>query len=302
MLALEILSRRQVRFPRFELAVLGLIVFTSLVLVRTLLYAGRPPADLTWLANTWAALGDFSAGLRPEWALVLVNFFLWQRAASASSRDIGFFSVGISFRLGMLLMIFSAALYGALGGRSAAAFLWIYFALGLVGVAVARIHESAVAARSAGAILPPGRMAQLLTAIVLTLGLVVLLSLVYTVPGLRMVIGWLQPLWDLFWFIFLQLLEVVFWLLLPVLLWLGERVRQFDFEPLRQAIESLNNLVQVPAVPTGGRRPPAPRLGWHRPTRSRHRPGGGHPARRHLALSRKDPPAAPRPRPRAGGR
>ena len=85
MAALDFLSRRQVDSPRFELVVLGLILLSSALLVRGLLYSALPLGDLSWLGRTLAALSDFNTGLRPEWGLILVNFFLWQRVASASA-------------------------------------------------------------------------------------------------------------------------------------------------------------------------------------------------------------------------
>src|SRR5512146_1763134 len=119
MLALDLMARRRVETPGYELAVLGLIVVSSLLLARMFLYPDRAFSDLAWLPHSLSALADFGKGIRPEWGLLAANLFLWQRAASATGREMSFFSVGLSFRLDMLLLIFSAGIYGALSRQDA---------------------------------------------------------------------------------------------------------------------------------------------------------------------------------------
>ena len=49
--------------------------------------------------------------------LIAINLVLWQRATSATSRDPSFFNVGVSFRLGMLLLIAGAGLLSFCAAR-----------------------------------------------------------------------------------------------------------------------------------------------------------------------------------------
>jgi hypothetical protein len=235
MAALVFLSRRQIDSPRFELAVLGLILLSSALLVRGLLYSELPLSDLSWLGRALAALSDFNTGLRPEWALILVNFFLWQRAASASSRDVGFFSTGVSFRLGMLLLIFGAALFGRFRGQDARPFLWLYFTLGLFAVSLARVHEGASGARSTGKPLPWSRLVQIVVAVGLTVALTAVLSSWYTAGAIKGFLGWLSPLWNLLAIVLVRMLVVIFLILLPVLLWLQQRLQGLDLRGLVDA-------------------------------------------------------------------
>jgi hypothetical protein len=258
MVALDFLSRRQVASPRFELAVLGLILLSSALLVRGLLYYTREPGDLSWLGNAVAALGDFRAGLRPEWALILVNLFLWQRAASASSRDIGFFSTGVSFRLGMLLLIFGAALFGHFRGQDARPFLWLYFGLGLLAVSLARVHEGASGARSTGMPLPWTRLVQIVLAAGLTVAVAAGLSSWYTTGEIKGFLGWLAPLWRLLAIVLVRMLVLLFMILLPLLVWLQQRLQGLDlrslidaFNAFGQALQSLQrqDIAKGPALP-----------------------------------------------------
>jgi hypothetical protein len=244
MASLDFLSRRQVTSPRFELAVLGLVVLSSGGLVRALLYPRLLPADMSWFGRSLAALSDFHTGLRPEWALILVNFFLWQRAASASSRDVGFFSVGVSFRLDMLLLILGAALFGHFRGQDARPFLWLYFGLGLFAVSVARVHEGANGARSSGTPLPWIRLLQLALTVGLTVALAAGLSSVFTTGAIKGFLGWLAPLWRVLGFLLVRLLVAVFLVLVPVLVWLQERVRGLDLRRLADALTALRQALE----------------------------------------------------------
>jgi hypothetical protein len=239
MLVLEGLSRWRWRGPGYELAVLGLILLSSLLTLRVALYRGVSPADFRWVGQSAVALADWRAGPRVEWALIALNLFLWQRAASASSREINFFSVGMSFRLGMLLLFFTGAVWSYFSKQDAASFLWLYFALGLIAVGVARVHEGALGARSAGEPLAPSRLAQLGLAVAATVGLAVWLAVYYTEAGIGTAVRWLQPLWDVLGFLLLRLLEVIFWLLTPLLAWLQGAIQRLDLRGLQAALDSL---------------------------------------------------------------
>ena len=153
MLILEILNLLQVDWPYYELAVIGLILVTSLLFVRFWLYRDVPLGNFRWLGNALGALFDFQQGIRPEVMLILTSVLLWQRAANATSRDVGFFGVGVSFRLGLLLLILGASILSLLKGQDTRPILWLYLAMGLTAVAVARVHEKASDAWSAGS--PP---------------------------------------------------------------------------------------------------------------------------------------------------
>ncbi len=244
MAALDFLSRRQVTSPRFELVVLGLILFSSALLVRALLYPGLPPGNMSWLGRSLAALTDFRTGLRPEWVLLLVNFFLWQRAASATSRELSFFSVGVSFRLGMLLLILGAALFGHFRAQDGRPFLWLYFGLGLLAVAVARVRDGASGARSAGTAPAWGRLGELSLAIGLTVALAAGLASVYTSVTIKGFLGWLAPLWRLLGLLLVRLLMLLFLILLPILVWLQQRVRGLDLGPLVNALNALRQVLE----------------------------------------------------------
>jgi len=249
MLALELLNRLEVDSPVYQLVVLGLIVPSSLLLVRFWLYGGTPVRDFGWLRSTFDALFNIHQGLRPELVLILTSLFLWQRAANATSRSLGFFSVGVSFRVGILLLILGAGLLNHITGQNATSLLWIYLGLGLTAVALSRVLEKAAITPSAGRLLPWQRLAQLLVTVGLTVGSVAWLSLFYTPARIKTALGWLEPLWTALGLLLLPPLQVVLWLVELVILslqWLLSRLLAgFDWEILDTFRENLSALAAM---------------------------------------------------------
>jgi hypothetical protein len=249
MLALEFLNRLKVDSPGYELMVLGLIVLGSLLLVRFWLHASTPLSDFGWLHSILNALFNFHQGLRPELVVILTSLLLWQRAASATSRSLDFFDVGVSFRLGILLLILGAGLLSHVTSQDVTILLWLYLGFGLTAVALARLDEKAAGARSAGKMLPLPRLGQLLAAVGFTVCSVALLSLVYTPAGIKTVLGWLKPLWTLLGLLLLPLIQVLLLVaevVLRVLEWLlGQLMSALDLGVLETALERLTQLAEL---------------------------------------------------------
>ena len=253
MLILEILNLLQVDWPYYELAVIGLILVTSLLFVRFWLYRDVPLGNFRWLGNALGALFDFQQGIRPEVMLILTSVLLWQRAANATSRDVGFFGVGVSFRLGLLLLILGASILSLLKGQDTRPILWLYLALGLTAVAVARVHEKASDAWSAGS--PPTlrRLGQLFLAVGITVGTSVLFSFVYTPHGIkRSLLVWLRPLWVLISPVFRLLFQALFFVLQPLLIGLEWLLTQFmqnlDWTFVGEFFDSLGENTQTEQI------------------------------------------------------
>lgn len=224
MLVLELLSRTDAKSPVYDLISLLLMALTSLAAVRLILYGDRPIADIGWMGRVVADTLNSTEGLPPAIVLVGFNLLLWQRATAATSRDLSFLSVGMSFRGGMLMMMAVGAFYTASRGPELLPFLWLYFALGLTAVAVARVNEKAAEAQSAGALLPLHRLAQVLAAVGVTLGAILLMATGYTPDGLRRVLHWLDPLWNVLRPMVFALVLALGRILNPLLMWLEARL------------------------------------------------------------------------------
>ena len=242
-LILELLSRAGIKSPAYDLTALALMAVTSLMVVRIVVYGAAPLGDFGWLRRMMGDIFHFSGGIPPALGLIAANLVLWQRATAATSRDPSFFNVGVSFRLGMLLLIAGAALLSFLRGQSVIGFLWLYFALGLIAVAIARVSEKASEAQSAGVVLPMSRFAQLLLAACVTVGGAWLVAAVYTPVGIRRFLHLFDPLWRLAQPLIFALLLVIARLLNPFFLWLEAQLSGLLRDPTLRLPEG------APAVP-----------------------------------------------------
>ena len=219
-LTLELLSRMGIQSPAYDLIALALMVVTSLLAVRLLLYRTVPPTDIGWSGRLVSESLGYKGIIPPAVGLIAVNLLLWQRATSATSRDPSFFNVAVSFRLGLLLLIAGAALLSLLRGRNAVGLLWVYLAFGMVAVSIARISEKASEAQSTGKILPMRRFLQLLLVTGLTVGGAWLLSSIYTPGGIRRFLHLFDPVGRLVAPLAFALLMLIGQALNPLLLWL----------------------------------------------------------------------------------
>jgi hypothetical protein len=261
-LALELMNRRELEPPRYQLAVVALVVVSTLVLVRIWLYWGSPLGDFGWLPGTLRALFNFHLGLRPELVLILTNLLLWQRATTATSRQLDFFSVGVSFRLGILLFLLGGGLLNRVTGYEVTSLFWLYLALGLTAVAMARIREKATAGGSVGKSLPGRRLIQLLLTIALTVGAMAGLALLYTPDRIKGAVTGLGPVWQVLGVLAQPLVQVLVWVIqivLTALEWLLSgllgSVDLSILETLRERIAALLSLAQRPGG-TGLELPP----------------------------------------------
>ena len=130
MLVVDLFSRSEMQSPIYEILLLTLIAVTTLIGVRLLLYPTLPLGDFSWLGNTLRAIFNFTEGVRPELLLILAGGLLWWRVVNMTSRELGFWSIGVSFRLAILLLLVGGGLLATLGaaGTSAALLcLWLFF-------------------------------------------------------------------------------------------------------------------------------------------------------------------------------
>jgi hypothetical protein len=228
MLIADLFSRWNIQGGLYAVAILGVLTLTSLLAVRLLLYPDAVPSDFRWLRETIYALVNLLAGVRGEILLILTNYFLWMRVARYTNRSISFFGVGVSFRLGMLIVVLGSTLLSYWNGQNSAAILYmvLFFAFGLSAVAVARIDQKAIgSANSSGARLPWDRFAQLWAIIIAILGTSLAAATLYTPPILRAILGWFAPVGRLLQWLVTNIVYLVFLLLTPLLEWLTARIQ-----------------------------------------------------------------------------
>ncbi|MCB0186156.1 MAG: DUF4129 domain-containing protein, partial [Caldilineaceae bacterium] len=173
--------------------------------------------------------------------------------AMTTDRSLTFFSVGVSFRLGLLLALVGNSLFILAAGQpvqQALLYLWLFFGFGLLAVALARVDEKAFqATQSSGGTLPWPRFAQLVAMTATTVGVAIYMSTLYTPTVLRMILGWFAPLWQLLGALALRLFSMLFFLLTPLLEWLSELIRSLlaNLEPVEVGEQSYGEVDLPPS-------------------------------------------------------
>lgn len=233
---IELLGRSRLSDQHYRLAIVGLVLGSGLLCVRTLLYAGVGTLNLRWLAETADGIFNFHRGLRPGAFLLFFIGFLWLRASFASGRLTTFFSVGVSFRMGVLLILLGG---GVLAVRfpeqiaPATLLVTLFIGLGLLAVSLARSDEKAEsAAGSIGASLPWDRLGQLALAVALTIGLSLALAGFLSPDRIRTILAFFNPIWsllgDLFFLVLLALTFVLEKIVQWIFAWLAPLLANID--------------------------------------------------------------------------
>ena len=215
------------------------VVITTFLVMRSLLYPGYGLFDLGWLGQAGGALLYFYS-LPPEASVVAIALFLWWRGLRIGQRNLAFQGVTFSFRLGILLLVFSTPLLSILGYDFTTLILPFFF-FSLMAVALARVEEVSQAKGGVGAPFNFTWLAILLGSIVVVLITAWLISRIYSVEGFSQILRWLEP-------VFAPLLRVVEYVLVLLIKLLEPLLRWFFgifqrvAEGLPQNIEGLGPL------------------------------------------------------------
>ncbi|MEZ4681150.1 MAG: hypothetical protein R2932_43750 [Caldilineaceae bacterium] len=238
LLSADFFNRWQVEVPWRELSMIVIVLGTFLLSVRILIFPTAALLDVRWLLITISAIYNQGPGSSPILLLLAINFFLWIRVATATGRSLTFFSVGVSFRLGMLLALVGNGMLILWAGQpvtQALLYLWLFFGFGLLAVALARVDEKAFhATQSSGVTLPWGRLVQLVTMTLGTIFVAVTASQYYTPAAIRTVLGWFSPLWNFLGALLLYLFSAIIIILGPFLERLAAIIRDLiaNLEPV----------------------------------------------------------------------
>ncbi len=124
-----------------RLLTLFLALLSILLLVRLGVYAEYRPTDLTWLLRFVHELGNVLQRIPPALTVFALGLYLWWRGISLAQRELDVGSAGLSFRIGILAFLWLSAV-GVFGARvETTALAFVYFALGLVVMGLARVHD-----------------------------------------------------------------------------------------------------------------------------------------------------------------
>jgi hypothetical protein len=232
--------------PLLHAAAALLFVVTYLLWAHALFHRGVPLLSWPWLRAAVVALSPFRAGSRGALILLVAHAYLWQRAAWATSRDLSLFDAGLAFRVELSLLLVSGSLYRGAGrygaGQGSSALVWLFLALGVVALAVARRHASPMRVGRAPSSFSLRGLALLGAGVAVITGLA--LVLVRVVPGpLALLLGWLAPLWEVVFILSQVVLVFLMMVTLDLTRLVQGLVRGAPALDLR-SIEALRGLVQ----------------------------------------------------------
>lgn len=125
-----------------QLLTIAIAVVAIFIAVRVGLYTDLPLYDLTWIGTyTSRVLAMFERVTAEEIAtLVLIGTFV--RALGFAQRPLTLWVIGFQFRLGIVIFFATAFLAAITVQVNFIFWIFVYFALSLVGIALARIEEA----------------------------------------------------------------------------------------------------------------------------------------------------------------
>ncbi|MDH7488331.1 MAG: DUF4129 domain-containing protein [Anaerolineae bacterium] len=214
------MNRLNVAPRAVSLLVMALGLLSGLAAVRLHLY----PAGLSasaWLAQFARRMAGISEAIPADLVLLLMVFFLWWRGLTLGNREHTFERIGFSFRAGIALLMWNAALAALVGWRvPILGFAVAFFFFGLLAVGVGRVHDLELQPESGGKVSTPFWLASTLGAIAAVLFLAVIASQLLTVGNISAVMRALAPLWRILEAVALLVAQALAWLLQPLLEWL----------------------------------------------------------------------------------
>lgn len=236
----RILGRLQIDLLYQRVLLIVAVVVSIPLVIHVVLYPSYGWFDLSWLGKAKGSLLSFQT-LPPEAGAFALALFLWWRGISIGQRTLNFQGVTFSFRLGVLLVAFSAPLLPIPAAYHFATFIVLFFFFSLLAVALARVEEVNLAKGGVGAPFNFSWLGIVLGSIAAVLVVAGLISRVYSIEGFSQALRWLQPvLVPLLRAVELVLL-LLLWLLSPILMWLFRMLQQV-VDVLADNIEGLEPL------------------------------------------------------------
>lgn len=214
-------------------AAIGIAILTALVIVRLQVYTAYAPVDLAWLPRYLGDLVGFTERMSPALLTTLTVIYAFLRGLGFGQRPLTLWFTGFQFRLGIVLFFGTLVLSAFVRGSDITMWIFVYFSLSLLAIALARMDEMASPLP-----LGPRWGITLLAAVGLVIFLSVSLLQVLTLDAVDALIVLLAPLYALFGLIVI-LVAIPFSYLAA---WLVDLLKPL-FTNLGQLAEMLGNLV-----------------------------------------------------------
>jgi hypothetical protein len=137
----RLLHGRQTPLSLQRSLTLLLTVLSSLLLLRLHVYVDHRISDLSWLGSFLWEASNIMQRISPALVLFCAGLYLWVRGIALAQRDLGVESVGFSFRLGIIALVWLFLIQIFAAGGDAVHLAFGYFFVGLIAVGLARIES-----------------------------------------------------------------------------------------------------------------------------------------------------------------
>jgi hypothetical protein len=217
-----------------SVVVMALALVSSLVFLRVHLFAGGSALEVEWMGTLLQHLGLISEHVPVEVVALLAVFFVWWRGMGLGNRAYTHDGVGFSFRAGVVLLLWNAALSALVGQRvPILGFAFAYFFFGLLAVGLARVYDLERQPESGGVVSTRFWMGATVGGILATLLVALVAVQLVTVGNLHAVVKWLNPIWKILEAIASALVYLFSLILQPLLDWIVQffRTRVFQEVP-----------------------------------------------------------------------
>lgn len=209
MLAGRALPRSRQHWIVLQFAAIAIAVVTLLAVARVELYERLAPSDLSWLPRLAIGLLTLQSSLTPERLLGLGILFAFIRGLGYAQRPLTLWFTGFRFRVGIVIFLALLIVSEALNPLDFTIWIFAYFAVSLLAIALARIEET-----SDGAHLGARWAITLVAAIALVMFLGAAFLQIFTLDTASALLIVLWPLW--------MLIAVVWFLISIPAMWLAE--------------------------------------------------------------------------------
>ena len=229
----RVLPRRKERWIILQLAAIGIALVTLFVIARIELYSNAGLFDFSWVPRYLVLLLSFTSGIAAAHLAAMGVLYAFIRGLGFAQRPMTLWFIGFQFRLGIVVFFVLLLLAGIVKPFDQTQWLFIYFFISLLAIALARIDEMESDVRFG-----PRWILTLLASVglVLFLGLVLLQFLTLDNTGLLLLL--LSPLWAAI-AVLVTILAIPFGLLMAFLVDLFSPI----FGRISQAFQVLQNLI-----------------------------------------------------------
>ena len=229
----RVLPRHKERWMVLQLAAIGIALGVLFVIARIELYSNADLFDFSWMPRYLVLLLSFTSGIAAAHLAAIGVLYAFIRGLGFAQRPMTLWFIGFQFRLGIVIFFALFLLAGLVKPFDQTPWLFIYFFISLLAIALARIDEMESDVRFG-----PRWIVTLLASVglVLFLGLVLLQFL--TLDNTSFLLLLLSPLWAAI-AVLVTILAIPLGLLMAWLVGLFSPI----FGRISQAFQVLQNLI-----------------------------------------------------------